>query len=143
MKLIGFNYTKILAQRKPLITGNPRIATGIEFISIDEEKIELLKEQKALRITFKLEILYQTGEEKKPEEQAKVSFEGSLLLAATPEEYKEVMKSWKKKELPGTMRITVFNIILAKCSVKALDLEEQLNLPLYPSLPQLVPQEKN
>jgi hypothetical protein len=138
MRLIGFNFTKIAAERKPTLQPGMNISTNIEFTNVEEEKVEMLKDKTPLKITFSQTVTYASNKDaKKQEEFAKLTFEGSMLLAASGEDAKELMKSWKKKDIPQGAKIPLFNIIMAKCSVKALELQEQLNLPFHPQLPRL------
>jgi hypothetical protein len=146
MRLIGFNFTKIAAERKEGLQPGMNINTNVEFIDVQEEKIELIKDKLPLKVTFSQTILYTSPKDaKKQEEYAKIAFGGTLLLAASPEDAKELLKSWKKKEVPAGIKIPIFNLILTKCAVKALQLQEELGLPFHPQLPRLnaqTPQKK-
>ena len=44
---------------------------------------------------------------------------------------------WKDKKMPDDFRNTLFNLILRKASLKALQLEEEMNLPIHMQLPTL------
>jgi len=50
---------------------------------------------------------------------------------------KEVLKGWKDKETTDDFRIFLFNIILRKSNIKALQLEDELALPPHIPLPSL------
>ncbi len=144
MQLIGFNLKKIQANRSPQFNRSA-INTNIEFRDIDKEKVDLLKDNDALRISFIFSITYQDAEklEKNPEKkeeienQAEVKFEGDMLFSTNKEESKDLLKSWKKKQIPENFRIPMINFILKKCSVKALSLEEDLALPSHIPFPQI------
>lgn len=137
MQVIGFNFTKIQAERKPLVSPSMNINTNIEFNNVEKEKVELLKEAESLKLSFKFSIAYVKKEEKKESEEAKVIFEGFLVLASFSEEAKDILKEWKKKQVPQNLRVPLFNIILKKCSVRALQLEEELSLPVHVPFPQI------
>lgn len=137
MQLIGFNFTKISAEKTPKFKLGSAINTNIEFTDFEKEKIEILKDTEALRVSFKFSISYIESEEKKGVKDGELLFEGNLVLSAAKEESKEMFKSWKKKELPGPVRLFLFNIILKKCSTKALSLEEDIALPYHIPMPQL------
>ena len=47
------------------------------------------------------------------------------------------------KNLPEEFRLSVFNLILKKSSLKALQLEEELNIPLHIAMPFLKAQDKS
>ena len=57
------------------------------------------------------------------------------MIAMDSKEVKDVLKEWKDKKLNESFRISIFNIILRKASVKALQLEEDINIPPHFSLP--------
>ncbi len=141
MRLIGFNFTQIAAERKNTLQPGMNINTNLEFTDVQEEKVDMLKDKTPLKVSFSQTVIYSSPKEaKKQEEFAKITFAGSMLIAASSEDAKELLKSWKKKEVPSGIKIPLFNIILTKCSVKALQLQEELNLPLHPQLPRLTPQ---
>lgn len=143
MQVIGFNFAKIQADRKPLLEPSLDIKTNIEFFNIEKEKVSLLKDLEPIKISFKFSINYVKKEEKKETEEAKITFEGYLILAASSEESKEIFKEWKKKQIPQGIRLPLFNIILKRCSVRALQLEEELNLPIHIPIPQIQPIQPN
>jgi len=66
---------------------------------------------------------------------AKGELEGKILIAVDPKIAKEILKQWKKKKMPEDFRLLLFNVILKKSSLKALYLEEELNLPLHMPMP--------
>ena len=47
------------------------------------------------------------------------------------------IRQWNSKKLPEDFRIALFNVILKKSNVKALELEDELNIPLHIPLPSL------
>ena len=63
-------------------------------------------------------------------------------MSASKEDSKTLTKSWKKNEIPDGTKIPLFNVILKKCTTKALQLEEELLLPSHIPMPQLRPQSK-
>ncbi len=137
MQVIGFNLNKILAECSKN-SAKTSINTNIEFIEVEKEKIEILKENESIKFSFTFVIKY-TDPEKSAEEnkQGEIRFEGDLLLSVDNEESKEIIKAWKKKEVLETVKIPLINFILKKCSVKALGLEEDLNLPHHIPFPQV------
>ena len=55
--------------------------------------------------------------------------------------FNKVLEGWKEKNLPDDFRLSIFNLILKKSSLKALQLEEELNIPLHIAMPFLKPQD--
>jgi len=138
MQVVGFNLIKISAEReKARVTSKP--STGIEFTDIEKEKVELLKDQEVVKISFKYLITYGDTEKKKQKPQGEVLFEGDIALSVTKEEAKEITKAWKKKQLPPGMNLNLFNVILRRCTPKAIFLEDEINLPFHTPMPKLSP----
>ena len=134
MQVIGFNFTKISAERTPEFKPSS-MSTNIEFTNIEKEKMDILKEAEALKVSFKYVLLY--GEEKKAKSPAEVIFEGFIILSLDKDKSKELQKAWKKKTLPTGTKIPLFNLILKKCAAKSLQLQEDLNLPSHIPIPKI------
>ena len=138
MRVIGFNFTKISIER--LTDAGPegelKISTQMDVPEIKELKSDVLKtKEEILAAKFTYEVDYTPNF-------AKIKFEGKILLALEPKIAKDVLKQWKKKEMPEDFRILLFNVILKKSSIKALDLEEELNLPLHIPMPSFKKEKK-
>lgn len=140
MQVIGFNLTKISAEREPVLKPNNTINTNIEFKDVEKEQVALLKESDAVKLSFAFTVTYEEKEKKTQE--AKISLEGFMVLSAEKDEIKDILKSWKKKEVPQNLKIPLFNVILQKCSLKALQLEEELNLPNHMPFPRITGQQQ-
>lgn len=133
-QIIGFNFTKISGERyvSPKESRDPKerkITTNILFTDIDKEKILVLKEE-AVKISFKFSVAYEP-------KRADLVLEGVILLKANQDDMKEVLKEWKKKKLPDELHLPLFNLILNKCTLKALQMEEELDLPTHIPLPKV------
>lgn len=139
MRVIGFNFTKIFAER-PKSFKRGSISTNVEFIDFDKEKVEFLKETDVAKLSFKYSVVYDSSEDKKADKKAEISLEGIILLDVTKDELKELQKNWKKKNLSARIKIPLFNLILKKCSPKTMQLQDELNLPTHLPIPQIKPQ---
>lgn len=144
MNIVGFNLTKSAAERTGAVEGNISINTNIELEEIEKKEIELIKELTTLQISFALKITYDSTNEKKKDKKTigEVEFKGHILLALEDEEAKNILKAHKKKETPMAFKESMLNIILRRCSIKALELEEQVELPPHFRLPVLSLQKK-
>jgi len=129
MKVIGFNLSKILIQKKEKFEGKIEVNQNIDIKNISKDSISITKED-ILKIDFAFNINYSN-------EAAKLEFEGNLLLIPEKEELKEILKSWKDKKISDNTRIPLFNFIMSKCNIKALSLEDDLNLPYHVPMPRL------
>ncbi len=139
MQVIGFNFTKIGVDRISGALRPSAINTNIEFNDMVPESIPLLKDQEALRVLFKFSVTYHDSSQKKEVKQGEVSFEGTIIIATPRGQAKDIIKGWKKKELPTDVQFPLFNLILRRCTPKALDLEDQVGLPTHIPLPHLSP----
>jgi len=140
MQVIGFNFTKISAEREQNLKPTA-MNTNIEFTNLESQKMDILKEADALKISFKYSIDY--GEEKKKAPlPGKIDFEGFIVVSAEKKESKELQKAWKKKSLPNTAKIPLFNLILRKCAAKSLQLQEDINLPSHIPIPKIKPKQE-
>ena len=68
-----------------------------------------------------------------------IELKGEIGLLPEPDELKEILKSWKKKQIADKFKTPLFNFIMSKCNIKALGLEDELNLPLHIPMPKLSP----
>ena len=50
---------------------------------------------------------------------------------------KKIKKEWKKKKLPDAYRALIINVVLKKSNLKALELEDEMGLPLHLPLPSI------
>lgn len=141
MQIIGFNFTKILAERPEKIEKS-QINTNIEFTDLNKEKLDLFKESDAMKIAFTLTISYKNEDDSKTKDFPKLEFKGYLVLSVSSEEMKQIQKSWKKKEIPPSIQIPLYNFILKKSSAKSLSLQEELNIPSHIPIPQIRPQQR-
>ena len=129
MRIIGFNLTKISVQRKEEQKDKVQINQNINIQDVKEESIPISKD-KAVKITFNLLIEYSDNF-------AKIEFEGSILILPDKEELKSFTDSWKDKKIPEITRVPLFNFIMSKCNIKALSLEDEMNLPLHVPMPRI------
>ena len=139
MKIIGFNFTKISIERLQdalFPSGELKINTEMDVPELKELKSDILKtNEDILTVKFTYTINYNP-------DFAKIELEGRILLALEPKLAKDTLKQWKKKKMPDDVRIFLFNGILKKSSLKALSLEEELNLPLHIPMPSFKKEEK-
>ncbi len=129
MRIIGFNLTKILAERQEEDGQGIRVDQNIDIKNIKEEKIPITN-NKALKIKFTLTVTYS-------KDFGKIEFEGSIMTLPDEGEFKSIMDSWKDKKIPENMRLGIFNFIMVKCNIKALYLEDEMGMPLHVPMPRL------
>jgi len=133
MRLVGFDFKKISVERFKDQTESLKFNTKIDISSIDTIKSDIFKSrEELLKISFTYSVLYEP-------EFAKIELKGDIILAIEPKIAKEILRGWKDKDKQTSeeFRIFIFNIILRKSNIKALQLEDELGLPSHIPLPSL------
>lgn len=132
MRAIGFSFKKIDVEK---LSSNSlegiKVSANIDISEISSVKpSDMLKtKDDLLVVNFTYIVTYDPNF-------AKLTFSGDIVLEIDPKTSKEVLKSWKdKKEMSEDFRIFIFNIILRKSNLKALELEDEMNLPLHIPMP--------
>ena len=135
MRAIGFSFDKINVERLADKVENLKINTKIDVSEITDAKSNFLKtKEEIIKVKFVYNVNYDP-------EFAKIELEGNVLFALDQKKAKVLLKEWKTKTISEDFKFTLFNIILRKSNLKALELEDELNLPLHISLPSLKKQE--
>ena len=127
MKLIRSRFAKIEAVRDIEFNGKVEINTNINISSI--EKLNNSKE--AIKAKYNFNIDYSGL--------GKISLEGIIFLSCDPKTVKELLKNQEKKEFNSEEFIAITNLIIQKASIKAFELEEELDLPIHTKLPSISP----
>lgn len=131
MRFIRFNLTKINAERLSENTENLKVNTSIDILNIDSINKINEQDQDILKVGFNYSISYDPGF-------AKISFSGEVFISEKSDLTEDILSNWKKdKSFSEDFRLFLFNIILMKCNLKALQFEEELNIPLHIPLPLL------
>ncbi len=128
IKLIGFNFSKILAEKNPEFDGKLEIKPSMNIASIEKHRFESTK-QEAVKVNFSFGIDYSAL--------GKMNFEGTMYLSMDAKSMKETLTGWKDKKLDKDIHILILNIIMQKSSLKALQFEEEIGLPPHVQLPRL------
>tara|TARA_Y100000310_G_C20134859_1_gene557532 strand:+ start:98 stop:514 length:417 start_codon:yes stop_codon:yes gene_type:complete len=134
MKIIGFNLTRIHAEREEDDKPNVQVNQNIDIKSITEEDVPIASGN-ALKLRFSLMLIYS-------DDFANIELEGNVIMLPEEDEAKKLLEGWKTKTIPAEMRIPLFNFIMNKCNIKALHLEDEMNLPLHVPMPRLAPEPK-
>ncbi len=135
MRLIGFNFNKINIEKFSDKIENLKINTNINISEINEIKSNFFKtKEEFIGVKFIYNINYDP-------DIAKIELVGNLVFGIEPKIAKEILKQWQDKKMSEDFKITLFNIILRKSNLKALQLEDEINLPPHISLPSLRKQE--
>lgn len=125
MKLIGSKITEINAKRNTEFSGKLELKSNINIKSI--EKIQNTKD--ALKVEYIFDINYS--------ELGKITIKGLLFLKGNENTIENTIKKQEEKDYDSEELIFIINKITQKASLKALQLEEELDLPIHIKLPTL------
>ncbi|HTY44117.1 MAG TPA: hypothetical protein VMC80_02650 [Patescibacteria group bacterium] len=131
MKILGLNFNKINVERFPQNEekADIKISTDIGILDIKSINADIFKtKDEFLSIKFSYVINYEP-------KFAKIEFLGEMVVSLDPKDAKDVLKDWKEKKFSEDFKVFVFNAILRKANLKALELEDDMNLPLHMPFP--------
>ena len=132
--IIGYNFTKIEAERKKDVSGKVDISSSVKINSVEEKEIEVLNKQKVLEIGFEFTVEYK-------EDFGKIHMSGFLLYDG--KNAKDAVKMWKKdKKLPESIDLEVKNFLFKKCLTLAIILADEIRFPSPLPFPMVVPAKK-
>lgn len=132
MTIVGFNFTKIEAEKKEMIKGKININNNVHINQVEEKDLSLgNQKQKVLAFNFEFIAKYDPNI-------GSIKFTGDVLSMDDVKTTKEILDGWKKnKKLPKEIMPNILNTIMSKCNIQALILSEQINLPSPIPLPKL------
>lgn len=135
MNIIGFSFTKLQAFKSPEFKKGFTKNFNVDIFDVEEEKVPFATKNSALRISFRYEVLYNDPESKKDPLVGETRLEGLVTLMMEDAEAKEFLKVWKGKKVPSTVQEFLVNFILRKCTAKAMELQDSVNLPSHIPIP--------
>ena len=100
----------------------------IKILNVEYDKRELNKDQGLLNFFFEYVIDYGKS--------AKLQFNGLVLYMDSKDFTKKIINDWEKdRKIVATLSTEIFNTILFKCNIKALQLADDLGLPAHFKIP--------
>jgi hypothetical protein len=132
MKIIGFGLKRLFGEKKDFNNKKINLSQNINITNVQKERLEITGED-AITITFVFSVNYS-------EDAGKIEIEGNILIIPDKEDLKEFSKTLKEKSIPDKYKPHIFNFIMAKCNIKALSIEDELNLPPHIPMPRLAPE---
>lgn|SRR3989344_2371818 len=132
MSIIGFNFTKISAEKSEGSQGQVNIKNNLAIKSLEKQELSVAsKEQVALKVSFEFSSSYEPS-------LGNIKISANVLTLENKEKGDKIIQDWEKsKKLSDDFMKQIFTFTLRKCSVKALLLSEDLNLPSPVPLPQV------
>lgn len=140
MPFIGFNFDRILAERNIKETEfkpNINVKHNLNITELKQEEVTLDKKQDVLKFTFEFLLNYEPNV-------GSIKINGHLLFLDSNKRMKEIEQEWKKnKKLPPEIMQSLFNTVMAKSNIKALQLSQDINLPPHLPMPKIIREKKS
>lgn len=128
MKLLNFKFDKIYAEKFSSNFKNLSIDNDISILNLKLLSRSSSKKDDLLMVEFASNLDYSPN-------LAKMELKGNLIISDIEENVNEILKEWELKQSIKKSNLNLFNIIFKKSTLKFLELEEELNLPLHIKLP--------
>ena len=129
--------SKLSKDKKDEIKGNINVKHNLNIKELIEEEIVLERKQETIRFIFEFLLNYEP-------EIGFIKIEGHLIYLESPKKLKEIIQTWRKeKKISPEIMQALFNTILAKSNIKALQLSQDINLPPHLPMPRLESQKKS
>lgn len=124
MSVVGFNFTKISAEKTGKLKGDVKISNDVSISKVEEMEVSLgIIKETALKFIFGFTSTYEP-------EVGKISLSGEVIYTGEQKKIKDIMKEWtKSKKIDRPLMAEIMNNILAKCNIKALIISQDINLP--------------
>jgi len=138
MPIIGSNYDKISVERLKPLSGELKIGSDLTITGVKFEKINVGPEEKdVLKVSYQFLVKYEP-------KMALIDLSGHLLLMEPEKELKRIEKDWNKKQVfDDELTMKLLNNIMARTSVKALTLAQEMGLPPHIKLPRVAAKPKD
>lgn len=128
MKLLTLKYVKIDAQRDIEYSGKIEVKQNIKIKSIEKYK-SINSREESVKVIYNFEVNYG--------DLGHVIIEGLMFLSMDTKTQKNLIKNYENKKMDEIENITLMNIIIQKTSIKAIELEEEMSLPIHIKLPSI------
>ncbi len=124
MSVVGFNFTRITAEKKIKPKGKINIRNNVSIKDVKAEEVAVTTDDReGVRVSFEFVSAYDP-------DIGSIQLLADVLLLENQEKKKAIMDTWKdKKNIPNEFIEPLFNLVLRRCNVKALVLAEDLRLP--------------
>lgn len=130
MAIVGFTFTKMVAERKTDVREKVNISNNITVTNVEMSDLSLgPQKQDGLKISFLFVSSFEPAV-------GSIELHGNLLYIGDAKELKEIAKNWSKdKKLPTEVMKHVLNAMMNKCNIQALILSRDVALPPPVPLP--------
>lgn len=130
--IVGLTLTKLSVERHSPIKGKVGVQHNIDIKDVKEQSVTALQgSQKVLAFSFSFTVSYTPHI-------ADIALTGDVLYALDAAKAQEVLISWeKKKKVSSDVSLEVLNVVLQKCTISALTLSQEFNLPPHLPMPKV------
>lgn len=133
MGIVGFNFSKLSVDKKAEFKQGDQFSSNVTITNIKEEDHRYSKEESLAIFDFDFIVTYGPA--------GSININGKIIYAGIKKEIKDMIDSWKKDKTLSTPALQfVFNMILYRCNVRALEFSELVGLPAPFNLPFLRPE---
>ena len=135
MPIVGFNIDKTSAEKTNPVKKGIKAVHNIDVKSIKEEKLKLSEAQERLGLKFNFEfsVDYQP-------KIGKLLIAGHILYLEDEKQIKKILDGWNKnKKLEPELTAKLLNAAIVKCTIKALSMSQDINLPPHLHMPLINP----
>jgi len=134
MPIVGFNFTKINVEREGVIKGGIKVNNNVLIKDVKDTKLKLgTDKQKTIEIDFSYVSKYEP-------KFGTIELEGNVVVLEDAKKAKNMQKEWKKsKKIPEEFIQPIMGTILNKCTIEAILLSKEVNLPTPVPLPKIQP----
>jgi len=135
MPVVGFNLEKAAVEKKKPLQKGMQARHNITIVSVKPEDIVIGENSKkpGLRFSFEYEVDYQP-------EIGRIDIAGHILYLDDEKTIKNIMKQWdKEKKMTPELTSKILNTAIIKCTIKALNLSQDVNLPPHLPIPTISP----
>ncbi|MEK6867231.1 MAG: hypothetical protein AABX98_00265 [Nanoarchaeota archaeon] len=124
MAVVGFNFTKIVGEKKADPTNKLNIDRSVNLQKVEESHLNIgTQRQSGLVISFLYAVKYAP-------ELGSIDLNGNLFYLAPDDKIKEALDSWKEKTiLPKDVMNQVLQAIFIRSNIQALIVSKDLALP--------------
>jgi len=132
MPVSGLNFDRISVERTNEPAQQVNIKNNLFIKDVKEQELQIGEQKKTvLRFDFEFSIAYEP-------KVGSIVIGGHVIYLDENNKIKDVTNNWKKKkEVEPKLMEQVLNVALYRCTVKALDLAQELNLPAHMRMPRI------
>ena len=131
MTIVGFNFTKVSAERNNAAKGKISINNNVTIKDVQKRDLPFGGSQAGINFNFEYTSNYEP-------ELGTITLNGEVIYMADNKKAKEIIEDWKKsKRVEKELLNQIMNNVLMKCNIQALILSQEINLPPPIMLPKV------